>query len=105
MNNEETLFHQALAKPPAERAAFLDRACGADTQLRARLEALLHAHEHPGTFLSHPILGHDAAAGSGPGQSQPPTEHDDGAEGEPGASATGARLQECQRPEQANSGR
>jgi WD40 repeat protein/serine/threonine protein kinase len=30
---------------PAERAAYLDRECGDDHALRARVEALLHAHE------------------------------------------------------------
>jgi serine/threonine protein kinase len=44
---EETLFAAALAKPPAERAAFLDGSCHADPALRARLEALLAEHEHP----------------------------------------------------------
>ena len=44
---EETLFAAALAKPPAERAAFLDGACHGDAALRARLEALLAEHEQP----------------------------------------------------------
>jgi hypothetical protein len=42
---EETLFHEALAKPPAERAAFLDTACAGQPELRAAVEALLAAHE------------------------------------------------------------
>ena len=41
---EETLFHEALAKPPAERRAFLDLACAGKPQLRAAVEALLAAH-------------------------------------------------------------
>jgi hypothetical protein len=48
---EELLFQPALTKPPAERAVFLDRECGADAALRARLKALLAAHEQPETLL------------------------------------------------------
>jgi serine/threonine protein kinase len=36
---------------PQERAAYLDEACGADTALRQRVEALLRAHDEPGPFL------------------------------------------------------
>src|SRR4249919_2053901 len=49
--NEETLFHLAREKPPDQRAAFLDEACAGDTALRERVEILLTAHEHPGSFL------------------------------------------------------
>lgn len=48
---EEELFHAALAKQPDERQAFLNEACGANTELRAAVEALLVAHEEPGSFL------------------------------------------------------
>ena len=34
---EELLFQLALLKPAAERAAWLDRECGEDKTLRARL--------------------------------------------------------------------
>ncbi|HEX6886333.1 MAG TPA: serine/threonine-protein kinase [Planctomycetota bacterium] len=37
----ETLFHEALDLPPAERAALLARRCGRDTALRAAVQALL----------------------------------------------------------------
>src|SRR5437773_1712105 len=50
----ETLFHDALAKPPAERAAFLDAACAGQPELRAEVEALLMAHEASGPFLDAP---------------------------------------------------
>ena len=49
---EEGLFAAALAKPPAERAIFLDGACHGNPALRARLEALLTAHEQPDTLLA-----------------------------------------------------
>ncbi len=49
---EEALFAAALAKPPAERASFLDGACHADPALRARLEELLAAHDDPGQLAT-----------------------------------------------------
>src|SRR6516162_9902526 len=52
--NEETLFHEALARTtPQQRAAFLDEACAGQPELRAAVEALLTAHEQPGQD-SHP---------------------------------------------------
>jgi WD40 repeat protein/serine/threonine protein kinase len=46
-NREELLFGLAMTKPAAERALFFDRECGEDPALRARLEALLAAHDQP----------------------------------------------------------
>src|SRR5262245_41331668 len=41
-----SIFCGALERPSAgERSAFLDAACGIDLELRARIEALLRAHE------------------------------------------------------------
>ncbi len=51
-NREELLFQLALTKPFAERAAWLDRECGDDKALLARLDALLAAHEQPDTLLA-----------------------------------------------------
>jgi hypothetical protein len=51
---EETLFHEALARPPAERAAFLEAACAGQPELRAAVDALLVAHAAPGSFLDRP---------------------------------------------------
>src|SRR6516165_1120125 len=48
----EEIFHQALARPQAERAAFLAAACAGDEPLQRRVETLLHAHENPGSFLA-----------------------------------------------------
>ncbi|MGA2256432.1 MAG: hypothetical protein ABSG53_17425 [Thermoguttaceae bacterium] len=42
---EETLFHEALAKPAAERAAFLDVACAGQPELRAGRDALAVAEQ------------------------------------------------------------
>ncbi|HXD01016.1 MAG TPA: serine/threonine-protein kinase, partial [Verrucomicrobiae bacterium] len=50
-NREEAIFDGALQLPPAQRAAYVDAACGADTELRRRVQALLEAHEKAGGFL------------------------------------------------------
>ncbi len=51
-NGEERLFREAIQKPSGpERQAFLDRACAGDPVLRARLGALVEAHENPAPFL------------------------------------------------------
>ncbi len=53
--NEEMLFIEALEiRDPAERAAFLDRACAGDAAVRGRLERLLDQHEKAGSFLDRP---------------------------------------------------
>ena len=51
-----TLFGEALeCASPQERASYLDRVCGQDSELRARVEELLQAHEAAGGFLQgHP---------------------------------------------------
>jgi eukaryotic-like serine/threonine-protein kinase len=49
--NDEEIFHQALALPPSERAAYLDKACAGDPARRASAKALLSAHEETGGFL------------------------------------------------------
>ena len=49
---EEVLFREALQKANGpERKGFLDGVCRGDDALRARLEALLQAHESPEPFL------------------------------------------------------
>jgi serine/threonine protein kinase len=53
---EQSIFIEALDKPtPAERAAFLDRACAADTALRHRIERLLEWHLEDDRFLQSPV--------------------------------------------------
>jgi WD40 repeat protein/serine/threonine protein kinase len=51
---EESLFQEALGRPPEERAAFLEQACAGQPDLRAAVEALLAAHEKPGHVLDKP---------------------------------------------------
>ena len=50
-NTEETIFAAARQLPPADRAAYLDQACGDNGPLRRRVEALLNASEQSGAFL------------------------------------------------------
>src|SRR5262249_35383448 len=50
---EESIFARALEVPAGERAAFLDRECGADSLLRAEVESLLRA-DRTGDLLDLP---------------------------------------------------
>jgi len=63
----EEIIHAAREKSdPAERAGFLDAACGNDVSLRAKVEALLNADANAGKFLRESTRGqgHDVAQGS-----------------------------------------
>jgi eukaryotic-like serine/threonine-protein kinase len=68
--NDETLFHLALAKPAAERHAFLEQACAGDDALRQRVEDLLRSHETPDSFLVRPPESSAATSESSPSQNQ-----------------------------------
>mgnify|MGYP001219763418 CR=1 FL=1 len=49
------LFQSSLGLPPAERPAFLERACAGDSRLRGEVEELLgHAESQPAGFLERP---------------------------------------------------
>jgi serine/threonine protein kinase/tetratricopeptide (TPR) repeat protein len=48
------LFTEALQLPDEQRAAFLERVCANDKDLRRRVEALLRSHEQIGDFLETP---------------------------------------------------
>jgi hypothetical protein len=52
----EDIFLAAVEKAPADRAVYLDAACGADTELRAQVEALLRSHEEAGSMLEQPLF-------------------------------------------------
>jgi serine/threonine-protein kinase len=65
----DALFGEALDLPPEERGAFLDRACGADRDLREAVERLIAADENARTFLERPPFaliegGGEAVAGA-----------------------------------------
>jgi eukaryotic-like serine/threonine-protein kinase len=51
-NREALLFQLALTKPVGERTAWLNHECVGDPALRARLHALLAAHDEPETLLA-----------------------------------------------------
>ena len=58
--DEKSIFITAQAmKTPAERDAYLDDACGADSALRARLAALLGGPQGRSDFLSQFIPAAD----------------------------------------------
>jgi WD40 repeat protein len=76
----EEIFFAALEKStPADRAVFLDEACGSDEALRCLVDRLLAGHSQVGDFLERPVVeAADLAvlapqdtpeieAGSGPG--------------------------------------
>src|SRR5580698_7669267 len=46
-----TVFTEALQLPAHERAAYLERACGGDVELRHAVEALLQEYDQVGDFL------------------------------------------------------
>lgn len=49
-----TVLHEALEQSPDRRAAFLDRRCAGDAELRGEVESLLQADEESGDFLDTP---------------------------------------------------
>jgi eukaryotic-like serine/threonine-protein kinase len=51
------LLDEAIAVNDSERSAFLDHACGGDTELRSEVESLLASHQRAGTgFLKSPAI-------------------------------------------------
>jgi hypothetical protein len=70
---EEAIFHAASElHDPQVRAAFLERTCGAQGPLRARLEALLQADLRASQFLAQDPLELGAKAGNRPGPASAP---------------------------------
>ena len=57
----ESLFHEALAKLPAERARFLDAACSTDQALRREVESLLLHEGLANNFLESDRAGASTA--------------------------------------------
>jgi len=48
------LFHRALERAPADRDAFLAKACAKDHALRREIESLIASHELSGDFIDSP---------------------------------------------------
>src|SRR5688572_29155675 len=55
IQSEVALLNAALELPPAERTAYLDRACVDNPTLRQRVEELLQAYEQADDFLAAPV--------------------------------------------------
>src|SRR5688572_7718086 len=51
MNRDAEIFAEAVDLPLADRAAFLDRACAGDADLRRRVELLLTGYDAAGLFM------------------------------------------------------
>ena len=88
--NEETLFEQALCRPPEERTAFLNQVCAGLPELRAAFAELLAAHEKSGNVLDR---ARAQTVDSGPDQPHPHAAHDQTA-GPDDASTDGAYTTE-----------
>ena len=51
----KAVFHGAMERPAAERAAYVDRACGGDAALRREVDSWLAASKAAGSdFLASP---------------------------------------------------
>ena len=55
----KAIFDEALQRPPAERATFLDSACAGEPEVRARVERLLSMIADDPAFLEEPPLTTD----------------------------------------------
>ena len=62
MNRDAEIFAEAIELPEAERAAFVERACGDDHQLRQRVELLLAGYDAAGMFMENAPVSRPAAA-------------------------------------------
>jgi hypothetical protein len=56
LDQVEQLYHSALALEPNQRAAFLDKVCGFDVELRQEVQSLLAQAEQRDSFLEMPAL-------------------------------------------------
>lgn len=52
----EELYHEALAREPAERAIFVRDACDGDDELRREVESLLGFYEEGTDFIDEPVV-------------------------------------------------
>ncbi len=50
----ENILAEAVEIAPADRQAFVEKACGGNAELRATVERLLANHDQAGSFLEHP---------------------------------------------------
>ena len=52
----KSVFQEAFDRDPAERAAWLDAACGEDLELRDAVQRLIDGHAGAGAFLETPLF-------------------------------------------------
>src|SRR4030095_6005665 len=50
------LFHDALEREPAQRAAFLEAACAGDEELRREVASLIRSHQDADGLIDLPVL-------------------------------------------------
>lgn len=55
-DSAESVFHQALRLPRAQRGAYLESVCGNNRALRCEVESLLAAHDAAGGLLETPAV-------------------------------------------------
>src|SRR5262245_52091707 len=58
----EAIYNEALQRPPIERRALLDAACGDDASLRREIESLLAESSDLGQFMERPAMDLQAEA-------------------------------------------
>ncbi len=51
MDRIEQIYHETMQIEPSRRAAFIEEACGSDTELRAKIQALLEMREEAFEFF------------------------------------------------------
>ena len=51
------VLEECLERPPEERTAYLDGACGEDREMRREVESLVSSYESAGDLLEEPALG------------------------------------------------
>ena len=56
MQRIESLYNETLVLPDAERKAFLDQACGEDSELRKEIESLLVYQDQAETYMDRPAF-------------------------------------------------
>jgi WD40 repeat protein/tRNA A-37 threonylcarbamoyl transferase component Bud32 len=77
----EAIFAAALAKhSPEEQAAYVDEACASDVGVRARVAALLRAHQEAGSFLAASPLAQALEEPPGSEHAATPSPAEDAAE-------------------------
>jgi eukaryotic-like serine/threonine-protein kinase len=69
------LFEAAVARPPGDRAAFLDEHTQGDDAIRREIESLLAAHEAAAQFLKQPAWGAGPESADDPSGARGPSDH------------------------------